>query len=104
MTLPTLYSWVPTDPLRTHLVDGQLHPSGPLDLVWLTTAASVTLGMPFSVGEMTRVTIDDPRPVRRWLDVQQDYPFNDWAGLELASGARPEFWFVSEVPLAVTVG
>lgn len=104
MTIPTLYTWVPTELVKTHVADGVLHPSGPLDLVWMTTSRSVLGGRPFSLGDMTRVTIDDPRPVRRWLDVQGDYPMLEWMGLELAPGARPENWFVSEVPLAVTIG
>lgn len=104
MTLPTLYSWVPTESLAGLTGQLTLQPTGALGLVWMTTAAPASLSAPLADGEMTRVTIDDTRSAETWLSVQGEWPLEQWADLELDPRARPEFWLISRVPVPVSIG
>lgn len=103
-TIPTLYAWVTAEQARAVREHGAIPASGPLGLVWMTTApASTVQGDPFASGDV-RVVVVDPRSVERWLEVQQRWELHEYADLELAAGATPGYWFVSERAVAATIG
>lgn len=103
-TLPTLYSWVTAEQAQAVREHGEIPATGPLGLVWMTTAPAGTLeGDPFCRGDV-RVIVDDPRTVERWLDAQRRWELHEWASLELAGGATAAYWFVSERAVPATIG
>ena len=107
VTVP-LYAYLPADNrenLRTSPAGLTLLPTGPLGLVWVTRAAWWSPAfMPHVVGGTTRVAVKDATAVRPWLEVQHQWPMEEWMDWELTTGAAPQHWYVSSLPVPVTIG
>lgn len=100
-TKTVFYAWVPVEQAGaiTHLQPSHL------GLVWVTTGNHPQILPPIgSLSPLVRVAVTDPSTLETWLDVQGEWPMEEWMNLELAKLARPTYWFVSRVPVPVAVG
>lgn len=100
---PTIYAWVSFDDwmLLKGSQEARVQPNGTLGLVWLTVNLNAGPTPAGPDGDMIPLQVTDLTGIESWLRVQGEFPMEEWAGFELADGAKPEGWLIARTPVAI---